>query len=77
MRIEPRPMNIDGWVRFQHSRRKVHIFVGALFVLGVVGIAQGFTPDAWWVLTGSVVAGVAFELFCRRVKARQPESFRR
>ncbi|MFJ8955916.1 MULTISPECIES: hypothetical protein [unclassified Streptomyces] len=75
--IKPQPMNIEAWVRFQHVRRKAHIFAGAGFGLGTIGIAQGFTPQAWWVLVGSVVAAVPFELFCRRVKAAQPESFRR
>ncbi|MFJ9129990.1 MULTISPECIES: hypothetical protein [unclassified Streptomyces] len=75
--IRAQPMNVEAWVRFQHSRRKFHICMGTLFVLGVFGVVQGFTPQAWWVLGAPIVAAVPFERFYRRVRAAQPERFRR
>ena len=74
--IKPQPMNIEVWARFQHARRKAHIFVGAGFVLGIVGIVQGW-PEGWLLLGVLMVLGVPFELFCRRVRAVQPARFRR
>lgn len=74
--IKAQPMSIEVWVRFQHARRKAHIFVGAGLVLGIIGIVQGW-PEGWLLIGFFVVLGVPFELFCRRVKAAQPERFRR
>ena len=75
--IRPQPMSLEVWVRFRHSRRTFHTCMGAGFVLGVLGVVQGFTPQAWWVLGAPCVAAVPFERFYRRVRAAQPESFRR